>query len=82
VTAISEVGRMESDVITLQNLFEHKVERVTADRSVIGTLRPTGLRPTFVHKFEKHGISLPLGLFNGTNGGGLPVAAAGRLDTR
>jgi len=51
-------------------------------RTVIGSLRPTGLRPTFVHKFEKHGVSLPLGLFNGTNGGGLPAPAAGRLDVR
>jgi len=26
-------------------------------------LRPTGLRPTFLQKFEKRGIALPLGLF-------------------
>src|SRR6187431_2546048 len=31
-TAVTEVQRMESDVITLQDLFEFKVERVTADR--------------------------------------------------
>jgi len=63
VTAITEVGRMESEVITLQDIFEFKVEQVTADRVVIGSLRSTGLRPTFVHKFEKHGVTLPAGLF-------------------
>ena len=65
VTAITEVQRMESDVITLQEIFEFKVERVTADRVVIGSLEPTGLRPTFLHKFEKRGITLPATLFAG-----------------
>jgi pilus assembly protein CpaF len=65
VTAITEVQRMESDVITLQDIFEFKVEQVTADRVVIGSLRGTGLRPTFLHKFEKRGVALPMSLFNG-----------------
>jgi pilus assembly protein CpaF len=65
VTAITEVQRMESDVITLQDIFEFKVERVTPDRIVIGSLSPTGLRPSFLHKFEKHGITLPISLFSG-----------------
>jgi pilus assembly protein CpaF len=63
VTAITEVQRMESDVITLQDLFEFKVERVTPERVVIGDLTPTGLRPTFLYKFEKRGITLPIDLF-------------------
>jgi pilus assembly protein CpaF len=63
VTAITEVQRMESDVITLQDLFEFKVEEVTSDRVVVGRHRSTGLRPTFLHKFEKRGVSLPTNLF-------------------
>jgi pilus assembly protein CpaF len=63
VTSIMEVQRMESDTITLQELFNFQVEQVTADRMVIGTLRGTGLRPTFLTKFERRGIALPLGLF-------------------
>jgi len=55
---------MESEVITLQDIFEFKVEQVTSDRVVIGSLRSTGLRPTFLHKFEKHGVALPAGLFS------------------
>jgi pilus assembly protein CpaF len=65
VTAVTEVQRMESDVITLQDLFEFKVERVTSDRLVIGRLLPTGLRPTFMYKFEKRGVELPASLFSG-----------------
>ena len=63
VTSIMEVQRMESETITLQELFNFHVEQVTADRMVIGTLRGTGLRPTFLTKFERRGIALPLGLF-------------------
>jgi pilus assembly protein CpaF len=65
VTAITEVQRMESEMITLQNLFEFKVDRVTPDRVVVGGLRSTGLRPSFLNKFEKHGVTLPNTLFAG-----------------
>jgi pilus assembly protein CpaF len=63
VTAITEVQRMESDVITLQDIFEFKIQEVTSERVVVGSLRPTGLRPAFLNKFEKRGVSLPVGLF-------------------
>jgi pilus assembly protein CpaF len=63
VTAITEVQRMESDVITLQDIFEFKIERVTPERVVIGQLGSTGLRPTFLYKFDKRGVSLPVDLF-------------------
>jgi pilus assembly protein CpaF len=66
VTSITEVQRMEADVITLQELFSFKVERFTDERVVIGALRSTGLRPTFLHKFDKKGIVLPVGLFHDT----------------
>jgi pilus assembly protein CpaF len=65
VVEISEVQRMEGDVITLQKLFEFKIERFDADRSIVGRLQPTGLRPGFLGKFERHGITLPLHLFGG-----------------
>ena len=63
VTSITEVQRMESDVITLQELFRFEIDEVTQDGTIIGGLRATGLRPTFVQKFEKRGITLPPGLF-------------------
>jgi pilus assembly protein CpaF len=63
VTAITEVGRMESDVITLSDLFRFTIDHVDADRTVVGSLIATGLRPSFVDKFERHGITLPMQLF-------------------
>jgi pilus assembly protein CpaF len=63
VTSITEVLRMESEVITLQELYAFKIEQVLPDRTVLGSLQPTGLRPGFLYKFEKHGLELPQSLF-------------------
>jgi pilus assembly protein CpaF len=68
VTSISEVQRMESDVITMQELFKFHVDEVTPDGRIVGGLRPTGLMPAFVGKFEKRGIPLPLSMFQPRDG--------------
>jgi len=65
VTHITEVLRMESDVITLQDVFTYKIDHVTPERVVVGHHVPTGLHPTFVEKFRKHGVEMPLELFSG-----------------
>ena len=65
VVAITEVQRMESEIITLQELYEFKLAQVLPDRTVLGDLKPTGLRPNFVHKFLKRGIELPSTMFCG-----------------
>jgi pilus assembly protein CpaF len=63
VIAITEVQRMEADVITLQDLFRFNVDGFASDRSVLGALKWTGLRPTFTDKFEKRGVELPSSVF-------------------
>ncbi len=68
ITSISEVQRMESDVITMQELFTWKMEQITGERVFVGNLVSTGLRPTFLNKFEKRGIALPSGLFHELSG--------------
>jgi pilus assembly protein CpaF len=59
VVAVTEVQRMESEIITLQDLYTFQVDAVAATNHVVGALRPTGLRPGFLHKFERRGIELP-----------------------
>jgi pilus assembly protein CpaF len=81
VTSVTEVQGMESDVVTMQELFKFQIDEVTRDGSIVGGLRATGLRPTFLHKFEKRGISLPLGLFQtpeADRGAAAAAGAAGR----
>ncbi len=58
VVAITEVQRMESEVITLQDLYTFEVEGVTG-KHVVGSLRATGFRPSFAGKFERRGIEVP-----------------------
>ena len=65
IVEISEVQRMEGEVITLQKLFEFKIDHFDTDRRIVGRLHPTGLRPGFLGKFERHGIDLPLSSFGG-----------------
>ena len=63
VTHITEVQRMESDVVTLQDIFEFKLESISADRTIVGGLQSSGLRPVVLSKFEKRGMELPAALF-------------------
>jgi len=67
VIAITEVQRMESDVITLQELYRFQIESIASDRTVVGELVGSGLRPVFLDKFHKRGVNLPSWLA-GTNG--------------
>ena len=64
VTSITEVQRMEADVITLHELFAYQIDGVLPDKTIVGELRSTGLHPTFESKFRKHGIELPAELFS------------------
>jgi pilus assembly protein CpaF len=59
VTAITEVEHMEGDVITTQDLFVYRFAGVTENHSLVGGLQPSGLRPTFLEKLQRHGIPLP-----------------------
>jgi pilus assembly protein CpaF len=63
VVAVTEVLRMESDVIQLQDIFEFEIEAVAPDRTITGGLKATGLRPVFLEKFRKRGIELPQAMF-------------------
>jgi pilus assembly protein CpaF len=75
VTSVTEVQRMESDVVTMQELFKYQIDEITPDGTIVGALRSTGLRPGFVSKFEKRGIPLPQSLFQVKDG--FPTAALG-----
>ena len=78
VTAITEVQRMEAEVVTLQDLFSFKYGEMAADGKIVGSLVCTGLRPASLHKFEKRGVTLPLSMFNPGSLAGNGAAAAER----
>ncbi len=64
VTAISEVVGMESDVITMQDLFtfDYSAGRDEQGRFK-GTLKSTGLRPKFASELQDQGIELAADIF-------------------
>ncbi len=63
VTHITEVQRMESDVVTLQDIYAFELDAFEADGTITGELRATGLRPALITKFEHRGMTLPLEIF-------------------
>ena len=56
VTHVTEVLRMESEVITIQDLFLAKPGS--------GAARPTGIRPHFADKLAASGVTLPVDCFD------------------
>ena len=63
VTNITEVQGMEGDVIVLQDVFVYEQTGVDENGKIIGRLKPTGIRPKFIEKFEAQGIYLPASVF-------------------
>ena len=63
VTQISEVAGMESDVITLTDIFHFQQAGTDPEGRPLGQFRPTGLRPMFSPKLEAMGYRLDRQLF-------------------
>ena len=64
ITHITEVLKMEADVVTLQDLFLAKPvddgEEVSPGASrLLGPMRCTGIKPHFLHKLQENGVTLP-----------------------
>ena len=81
VTHITEVLRMESDVITLQDLFLSKPpdeDSAAANRTsrLMTPLSCTGLKPHFLEKMATNGVLLPPTFFSPSAPGGRPAFAA------
>ncbi len=63
VTQITEVSGMEGDVVVLQDIFVFEQTGIDEKGKIVGQLRPTGVRPRFLEKFEALNIFLPPTIF-------------------
>ncbi|NWF78534.1 MAG: CpaF family protein [Chloroflexi bacterium] len=63
VTQITEVSGMEGDVVVMQDIFVFEQTGIDERGRIIGQLRPTGVRPKFIEKFETLNIFLPPNIF-------------------
>lgn len=66
VVNITEIVGMEGDVVTLTDIFQFD-QSGFEDNKVVGQLRSTGLRPSFMAKIEAAGIHLPPSIFGVSN---------------
>jgi len=57
-TRITEVSGMESDVVTLSDIFVFDRRGIGPDGEILGDLRPTGIRPMFTPLLELVGYRL------------------------
>jgi pilus assembly protein CpaF len=62
ITAISEVQGMEGDVIVMQDVFVFEQTGIENGK-IVGRMKPTGIRPKFVERFESQNIYLPPNIF-------------------
>jgi pilus assembly protein CpaF len=67
VTSITEVDGMEGDVIKLNEIFRFEQTGLDENDKVMGQLRPTGVQPRFLERFEAHNIFLPPDTFGSSN---------------
>jgi pilus assembly protein CpaF len=63
VTHVTEIVGMESQVVTMQDIFVFQARGLDDDGRILGSVLPTGLRPKFAERFEQYGIPLPANLF-------------------
>jgi pilus assembly protein CpaF len=59
VVYVTEVQRMEGDVVTLQDLYLFEQRGVDGEGKVLGEHTCTGLRPLFAEKILAQGVELP-----------------------
>ncbi len=67
IIAITEVDGMEGDIIKMQEIFHFEQTGLDENGKVIGQLRPTGITPRFLEKFESMGLYLPPDTFGANN---------------
>ena len=60
---VAEVQGMEGDSIVMQDIFTFEQTGLQNGR-VMGILKPTGIRPRFVEKFQVNNIELPANIFD------------------
>lgn len=62
ITNITEVQGMEGDVIVLQDIFVFE-QLGEESGKILGRIKPTGIRPKFMPRFEEANIHLPPSVF-------------------
>ena len=68
VTCVSEITKMEGDIITMQDLFVYKQTGWTEDGKMVGEHIPTGSIPTFTEDIKRAGLPFDISIFQPKGG--------------
>ncbi|MEO6112823.1 MAG: CpaF family protein [Sphingomicrobium sp.] len=63
LVSLAELSGMESDVITMQEIFRYRQTGISSDGMVQGKFEATGIRPRFLEQVMAHGVTLSPELF-------------------
>jgi pilus assembly protein CpaF len=66
VVNISEITGMDENVISMHDIFTFVRKGIGPNGNVLGTFRPSGIRPKFLERLRVAGVSLPTELFETT----------------
>ena len=64
LTHITEITGMETDVVSMQDLFVFEKQGVSSEGRVLGTFNATGIRPKFAERLKAVGFELPTDMFD------------------
>jgi len=71
VTNISEITKMEGEIITMQDIFVFNHEGWTPDGKIAGTHTACGNIPTFMEEVTRSKIDLDIAIFRDEREGGM-----------
>jgi septum site-determining protein MinD len=64
ITHITEIGGIQGDVVTLQDIFTFVQKDMDKSGKIIGEFQASGFIPKFIELLEKKGFNIPRGLFS------------------
>ena len=66
ITSISEITGVESDIISMQEIFAFKKTGLAENGAVLGEFAATGIRPRLSERLAASGVNLPTSMFEST----------------
>lgn len=68
MVSISEITGMESDVISMQEIFRFQRAGLTPENKIFGHFTATGIRSSFLERFRLCGFHLPSAIYEPVKG--------------
>ena len=64
ITSIQEITGMEEHVVEIQEIFSFEKRTIDEKGNVVGTFKPTGIRPQVIKRISEYGVKLSADIFD------------------